>query len=594
MAETHIVQKGETFESIAKKYGVSLNELKEANPKTKQCFAGLKLVIPETVGLATPVIEEGIIEEDSFDIEDDDENYPESQDIVTSDNIASNFDSNPLMDRLFTDENFLEEYLEFSERKLKETASLKPREFEGILLYSGYVSMSNLMKWLSFGQGYNGEYLSEVTIKGNKLHIRNKSMHQHLIIDENGNFTLYCDVSKKGLRGNKNMLDQYYGGIEYTNKDNEDFKVSRNVLGKPVEYNGDICKVEQGKMTDSNGFESEFEYWYAKDFILPENYKYVFPGFRSPGLMKKGIQHSSSKLPLVGSVNSVAAFELVASTEYPVSDSEFQIPADIEIEEFTKNSQMIKFLRGNSKALKKQKLYPKTKKAKDVKLAITEKWDFAEDWMKKDSGFEAWLNTGESLLNGIVSVCDFIEKIEKIYNPVEPMVFEDAYMGEMTNGGSGKMLDIDYLIADNLKTIEKTKHLPEKQQWKDEYIQNANQVLSKLRQLKSQGITEISIEEYQSFSAGYVSRVDQRIANFRGMRAINNDRYSRLIKNQAQSNYNYMESTLSNWNTSNLYNREYDYTKVQDMQRNMRDIRNRYGGKKSNWEDWKGYKHTQW
>ena len=44
---THTVQRGETIESIAKKYGVSVSDLQQANPSTKDYFyAGMKLFIP--------------------------------------------------------------------------------------------------------------------------------------------------------------------------------------------------------------------------------------------------------------------------------------------------------------------------------------------------------------------------------------------------------------------------------------------------------------------------------------------------------------------------------------------------------------------
>lgn len=42
----HKVQRGEDFESIAQKYGITVEELMEANPDSKACYAGRKLLIP--------------------------------------------------------------------------------------------------------------------------------------------------------------------------------------------------------------------------------------------------------------------------------------------------------------------------------------------------------------------------------------------------------------------------------------------------------------------------------------------------------------------------------------------------------------------
>jgi len=43
--KTHTVQRGETFGSIAAKYGMTESELRAANPNAKTCFAGMKLAI---------------------------------------------------------------------------------------------------------------------------------------------------------------------------------------------------------------------------------------------------------------------------------------------------------------------------------------------------------------------------------------------------------------------------------------------------------------------------------------------------------------------------------------------------------------------
>ena len=46
-SQSHTVQRGETIESVAKKYGISVSDLQQANPSTRDYFyAGMKLVIP--------------------------------------------------------------------------------------------------------------------------------------------------------------------------------------------------------------------------------------------------------------------------------------------------------------------------------------------------------------------------------------------------------------------------------------------------------------------------------------------------------------------------------------------------------------------
>lgn len=43
----HRIQRGETFASIAKKYAITEQELKEANPASSSCYVGRKLIIPK-------------------------------------------------------------------------------------------------------------------------------------------------------------------------------------------------------------------------------------------------------------------------------------------------------------------------------------------------------------------------------------------------------------------------------------------------------------------------------------------------------------------------------------------------------------------
>lgn len=45
---THIVQRGETFELIAKRYDISVSDIKAKNPLVDECYAGLTLSIPSS------------------------------------------------------------------------------------------------------------------------------------------------------------------------------------------------------------------------------------------------------------------------------------------------------------------------------------------------------------------------------------------------------------------------------------------------------------------------------------------------------------------------------------------------------------------
>ena len=46
--QQHVVKRGETFATIAKKYGLTEQELKQANASSSVCYIGRKLLIPES------------------------------------------------------------------------------------------------------------------------------------------------------------------------------------------------------------------------------------------------------------------------------------------------------------------------------------------------------------------------------------------------------------------------------------------------------------------------------------------------------------------------------------------------------------------
>lgn len=62
----HVVQRGETLESIAKKYGVTVDDLKQANKDaTKYLYAGMKLVIPQKTAVNKGATVENVVTDKS-------------------------------------------------------------------------------------------------------------------------------------------------------------------------------------------------------------------------------------------------------------------------------------------------------------------------------------------------------------------------------------------------------------------------------------------------------------------------------------------------------------------------------------------------
>ena len=57
---THVVQRGENFELIAQRYGITKEELLQANPEDEYCFVGMELRIPTMTSTPSDVVSTGL------------------------------------------------------------------------------------------------------------------------------------------------------------------------------------------------------------------------------------------------------------------------------------------------------------------------------------------------------------------------------------------------------------------------------------------------------------------------------------------------------------------------------------------------------
>ena len=125
------------------------------------------------------------------------------------------------------------------------------------------------------------------------------------------------------------------------------------------------------------------------------------------GIVRKGIISQSGSIPLMGKVKSTIATELVAMKKYRVSNAEMMPPSKVKMETLTSDKQLVQFYNNSTKALKKNNLYPKIKKQKDVDYEITQQWDFAENWLRKEFRSQdqslTWTSVGEKLFETVNS-----------------------------------------------------------------------------------------------------------------------------------------------------------------------------------------------
>lgn len=365
--DIHIVKRGETFASIAKNYGTTEAELRKANPNVKSCLAGLKLKI------ASPV--------------------PSKKSAPKESKISARQVKQQVQKTLYAD---------------KQTVHV----FEGMLLYRNYEHHNAVVRKFSAGQAYNGERTVKVTLRENSAHIVDEDMHIHtIVIPEEDKVYMYSDVSKKGFVANGNeFLKKFFSGNnpDITPAPDTEKSSSLQTTGIQKKYKGDQCQVYAGQITVNDNLLTDVEMWYSDRLLANKSYRQLFNGLPVPGIVRKGIISQTGKLPLLGSLRSTVACELVALTECKVSDAEFAPPQDITIEPYTKDTQLHSFYKNSSKALKKAKLYPEQVKTKEIDYKIGQEWNFANEWLTKKYGSVdnnlTWAKIDSSLFRTISSI----------------------------------------------------------------------------------------------------------------------------------------------------------------------------------------------
>ncbi|MGN1277515.1 MAG: LysM peptidoglycan-binding domain-containing protein [Floccifex sp.] len=377
----HTVKRGETFASVAKKYGISEHQLKNANSKYKTCYAGLTLMIPIVTG----------------------SNKTETEMAEAATSYSNTKKANKKGKGNVAPRNNV--------NKKKQYLSSKPRVFEGALLYRNCEYHSNLVRKFSYGMAYNGERTVKIIIKGDLIHIIDLTMHVHNVISNNDKVYVYSDVTRNGIVSDAHFLKQYMSSLDpdYSQSGLEKTSTLQSTAER-VTYKGDECKVYKGALKTGDAAETDIEMWYSDLYIVPTNQKYLFYGLNPGGIVRKGIYSQNGYVPLLGKTHSTMATELIALTEYDVPINDINPPADIHFENFAKPSQLTAFYKENTKQLKKQKIYPTKMNTKETQYLIRNQWDFVDEWFAKEFKPQeetiTWEKVGENLLNLVQSMAN--------------------------------------------------------------------------------------------------------------------------------------------------------------------------------------------
>lgn len=497
------------------------------------------------------------------------------------------------------------------------------RQFEGQLMYVTNEYANNTAKVLSLGTTFNGSRTVFITVKGNEIDFYDATMHSHQLIKPSQKKVIhYSDITKEGVIVTGDFYDQIYttfkddGNITVGNK-----TYKRNIqttpTGQTVSYKGDNCNVVNGLMTqyeigDSPMMEMKAELWAVPQLKVSEVMKYPYYGFDTGSVVKKGIVNIQARIPFVGSMKMQNAFELIGINERPVSSSEMEPPADVVLTIANNNTALYKYNKAHDKALKKAGLKPENKKAKEVKKAISEEWDFAMEWdayniKPPKNDFTVW-QFAESIVsdnhpsakiwqdNGNPSPLVFEQRVEaadkdnayyipvllgQLYSIKNDMLQKADEANKRSNTGNvnpGRVSKVDPYTIDLMKVNQMDKtalrnanlSTAEDVQKRIDFIEKYA-AKNKTEYIPKEIYDEYVKKETQAFNEGLEKRKEER----KEKRDKNNkkyyDEYVRQLKFHAS-----------------LYtDRDFDW--IRKTQRTMKELREESPNiKKSPWESWDG------
>lgn len=262
--------------------------------------------------------------------------------------------------------------------------SISADKFEGVLKYRNFENHSKAVRNLSKGMAYNGARDMELLLKGNKILIKDMSMHYHVLIDPDaGSVVIFNDYIKKGLKSNyKKYAEQYLSGLTpkvTVEGQTKDFNIRET--GESQTINDMKCNRYAGKLTVGvkglKPVETDVDVWYAADIEVDPIIGAFLNGLPVPGIPVKLTVDQQGSVPIIGKMNSYIASELHSIEARPVEDSEFEIPADYEIKVTDSPFKMLSLYGQTTKYLKKNNMYPgAADKDSEVTYKIEEEWDF--------------------------------------------------------------------------------------------------------------------------------------------------------------------------------------------------------------------------
>lgn len=587
----YLIKENDTFESIASKYSISVAEIKKANPYLKGCIPGSYIKIP--------IDDNALKSKTSSD----------SKDSKTSSAKTTAYSENYHKDAETTD--------------IPSKTDNSDYYFEGELLYRSDEVSSKALRIMSFGMAYNGTRTTMLTVSSLGMRISDLDMHIHTVIVPGSALScIYSDITKKGHYLTLEQINQMLGSLDlgYTPKDmpskNGEFTKDPNIF----EYAGDLCYALKGSVYSGDSSETDAEFWIESSIKVPEHYKYFLNGVDVGGIAKKFIIANHMDLPIIGHTKAVVATELVGVNETEV-DLEDLIPtSDISLTTIKDIGKLVGFYKENNKQLKKLKLNPKSKSVKEVELSINQKWDFADEWLKKEIDSETSSKLEKELSE---SLSNAMSDISNLFSKPKETISNDESNSSLQNISAESDKEMLY-IPDAIAAIEHNLAPLKRKLNESEQNREFNQAYARKKTVRvGSNLMEITVpvsfrptisrmeESSIRSTIEYFNKIIKTITNYGFLNKtdyIPKGRYdnifkvaytsrkshSDLLRKQREQRHRenaekYYRNYVEKFVNEQYSDHERDFDWIDRCKNHMKNLREKWNLDRSKWEDWNGF-----
>lgn len=299
--------------------------------------------------------------------------------------------------------------------------------FEGELHYRSMENYDQNTVDMSFGTAYNGARNTKYIIKGNKVLLIDECTHMRTLVDsDNNTTTIYNELIGKGMQFSSGEFAKVYfttfseEGPSYDIEKKLSSIKDKSFLDKipsnrPTVYRfekeNDVMLMDRqaeyikGRI-ENMAVATDFDIYAFSSYVMPKAYSKLFlRGIDIDKLIgkikyeqtlllravledanfdtKKGLKIAKkyasklaeTKLANLSEIKSYMLNELKTIIERNVDDSEFIIPADINIDKSEEPTKLLTLSKEVREYLLEHNLYP-TQKNKEVIYKIEDEWDF--------------------------------------------------------------------------------------------------------------------------------------------------------------------------------------------------------------------------